>query len=357
MADDAGEKKHEPGERKWREAAEKGQLPKSADINAAAVVIFGAAALVFAPGPMVRAVSDVSLRMFSGGAELFDLASAHGLLLGCLVAVGTGAAVPLLAAMVASSFASAAQTNLQLAPKALEPKWEKLDVVSGFQNAYLSWTPLVELGKGSVKILVIGGAVALSLWSRIEALPRLAAQSPEQQLAALVDLGWAAIVAATPVILVVAAVDYAATWYRTNEQLKRTDRELKDEAKEQDGDPHMKAQRRARARKIAMSVNLQAVRTADVVITNPTHFAIALRYRRGEDAAPVVVAKGLDHLALRIRAEALRANVPRIEDRPLARALYTRCDVGSAIPEDLFAPVAKVLAVVLRRRQAAQSRR
>jgi len=351
VAEDGGDKKHDPGERKWREAAEKGQLPRSQDINAAAVVIAGAAAMVLMPGPMVRAVVGTTRFFQAGGAERLLIPEAQAALTSCVLAVGIAAAVPLMAAMVASVAASLAQTQVQLAPKALEPKWERLNVIEGFQNTYMSWTPLVELAKGVAKILVISGAVALAVSPQVIALPRLAALAPVQLLTALVDLAWTAVIAATPVMLVIAAIDYSAAFYRSNEQLKRTDQEVKDDAKQQDGDPHMKQARRQRARRIAMSVSLNAVRTADVVITNPTHFAVALRYRRGEDAAPVVVAKGLNHLALRIRAEALRSGVPRVEDRPLARALYRRCESGEPIPDDLFAPVAKVLAVVFRRRQ------
>ncbi|MEO0603237.1 MAG: EscU/YscU/HrcU family type III secretion system export apparatus switch protein, partial [Myxococcota bacterium] len=107
---------------------------------------------------------------------------------------------------------------------------------------------------------------------------------------------------------------------------------------------------RQRARKIALAISLNAVRDADVVVTNPTHLAIALKYDRDKDEAPRVVCKGADHLAARIRSEARRASVPRIQNKPLARSLYKRCDIGTSVPPDLFVPVAKVLAVVFRRR-------
>lgn len=352
MSDEAGEKKHDPGEKKWRDAAERGQLPRSSDVNAAAVVICATAALVFAPRPMVGAISQAANRFFDGsGPYVLTIQEAQQILMTVLELVGVGISVPLGAALLASTAASLAQSQGQLAPKALEPKWERLDVVKGFQNAYLSWTPLVELAKGIAKIGVIGLVVGIALRRKIGSLPEATSFAPNQLLELLVGLGWGAVLAATPVILLIAAIDYAASYKRSLDQLKRTDREVRDDQKDQEGDPRLKAQRRQRARQIAMSVSLNAVRDADVVVTNPTHFAVALRYRRGEDLAPVVLAKGVDHLALRIRREALRAGVPRIENRPLARSLHARCDVGAPIPEELFAPVARVLAVVYRRRQ------
>ncbi|MEN0062810.1 MAG: EscU/YscU/HrcU family type III secretion system export apparatus switch protein [Myxococcota bacterium] len=353
MADeDAGDRKHDPGEKKWREAAEKGQMPRSADVNAAAVVISAAAAWVLFPGPVHDAFVRASVTWFDGkGPYNLTLTGAHGLLNEALVLLALSISVPLAASLVASTLASIAQSRLQLAPKALEPKWERLDVVSGFQQTYLSWTPLLELAKGVAKILVIGATVLLALWPKIAALPRAATLTVGQLLQLLVDLGWSAVLAAAPIIIVIAAIDYAASYQRTLEQLKRTDRELRDDQKEQEGDPRFKAFRRQRARKIALAISLNAVRDADVVVTNPTHLAVALKYDRAHDEAPKVLCKGADHLAARIRSEARKAAVPRIQNRPLARALYKRCEVGDAVPTDLFVPVAKVLAVVFRRRQ------
>ncbi len=353
MADEeASDKRHDPGEKKWREAAEKGQMPKSPDVNAAAVVLSAATAWVFFPGPVQEAFFRAALAWFDGrGPYDLTLTSAHAMINLGLQLLALAISVPLAASLTASVVASVAQSRFQAAPKALEPKWERLDVVSGFQQTYLSWTPLLELGKGLAKILVIGFAVLLALWPHIAALPRAAAFGVPQLMVLLVDLAWTAVLAAAPVIIVIAIIDYTASYQRTLSQLKRTDRELRDDQKEQDGDPRLKAFRRQRARKIALAVSLNAVRDADVVVTNPTHLAVALKYDRDNDDAPRVVCKGADHLAARIRSEARRASVPRVQNRPLARALYRRCDIGHAVPADLFVPVAKVLAVVFRRRQ------
>ena len=127
--------------------------------------------------------------------------------------------------------------------------------------------------------------------------------------------------------------------------------DLKEEQKQSEGDPYMKQARKQRQREIALGQMLQNVPKADVVITNPTHYAVALRYRKNEAPAPVVVARGVDHLAMRIKTEAIRSDVPQIENRQLARALYATSKVGHMIPEDLYAAVARVLAVIWRRRR------
>ena len=351
MADDSSEKKHEPGDRKWREAAERGELPRSPDVNAAAIVISVSTAMVFLPGSLISAIERMSFQFFHALPPYeLTVPAAREILMLTLDQFGRALVVPLGVAVAVSILASLAQTGVQLAPKALEPRWERLDVVNGFQQTYLSPTPLIELAKALAKIFVIALAVILALWPSIRGLPELMAQHPNQLMSVIVQLGMGAVLAATPVMIAVAAIDYAASYNRSYQQLKRTDRELREDQKSQEGDPRLKAMRRQRARKIAMSVSLNAVRDADVVVTNPTHFAVALRYRRGLDEAPVVVCKGADLMAKQIRREGLRHGVPRIENRPLARALYADAEVDAPIPEELYAPVARVLAVVYRRR-------
>lgn len=352
MAEEAGEKKHAPSERGWRQAAEKGQLPRSMDINAAAVVFAGAAALLLVHGPMVRAVSQLATLYFDGGGPYtLEIGDAKEMLSSITIAVVMAISLPLGAVMVASATSNLAQTRMQMAPKALEPKWERLDIVAGIKQAYFSITPFVELGKGLAKTVLIGAAITAALWSEVEELPLMTAMHPTAQLQVYLSLAMRAIIAASPVILVIAAADYAAAYYKSMKQLMRTDQQVREETKESEGDPRFKGMRRQFARKVVMAITLQSVRGADVIITNPTHYAVALRYRRGEDHAPIVLAKGVDHMALRIREEARKHEVPRVENRPLARALHARCEVNTPIPEDLFGAVAKVLAVVLQKRR------
>jgi flagellar biosynthetic protein FlhB len=146
---------------------------------------------------------------------------------------------------------------------------------------------------------------------------------------------------------VVAAVEYAASWYRLERELRMTRQELTDETKQQDGDPKVKQRMRSRARALAKKRSIQSVKEATVVVTNPTHVAVALRYGP-QDAAPVVVSKGHDAVALRIRAEARKHGIPILENRPLARAIDAEVEIGQFVPSAHFAAVARILAFVYR---------
>jgi flagellar biosynthetic protein FlhB len=347
---DGQEKKHDPGEKKWQEAADRGQIPKSSDFSAAAVLITGAAVMTFAGGSSTDAMKALATHFFSVDGSPLTVEAMVDISHHVIRGIGTMLALPLGAVLVAAVLANAAQTRLRLAPEALELKWDRLDALSGFKSNYMSWTPLVELVKGLAKVFILGAVGWYALSDRIDELPALAMVPTSELMTVLVELAWIFMLCSTPVILIIAIGDYAYSWYQLNDQLMRTDQELKDDQKQMEGDPRVKHQRRAFARKLLVGGGLTMVREADVVITNPTHYAIALRYRRGEDVAPTVVAKGVDHLAAQIRAEALRAGVPRIEDRPLARALYAKVPLGGAIPEELFTAVARVLAIIYRRR-------
>jgi flagellar biosynthetic protein FlhB len=351
-SEDGQEKKHEPGDKKWEEAAERGQTPRSADVSSAAVLLAGGAALAFGGAPIAKGVRDVfryGMQGIPGGP--IDAAWAGEALSVAVLGTATSLALPLSVVAIAALAANLLQTRMQLAPKALEPKIEKLNVLSGLKQTYFSWTPLVELGKGVGKVGAVAFAAYLAVGADAAELSTLALVTPGELVQVLVSLAWRLVAGAIPLIVAIAVGDYAYSWYRMNEQLKRTDQELKEDNKNAEGDPQMKARRKQRAREMLFNGSLKLVAEADVVITNPTPYAIALRYRRGQDIAPVVVAKGVDIGAARIRRAALEAGVPRVENRPLARALWRQAKASQPIPEDLYAPVAKVLAVVLARRR------
>jgi len=212
-----------------------------------------------------------------------------------------------------------------------------------------SWMPLVELAKGLGKFVLLGAITLWAVWDRLDEIPIIATYDPIVLVKELGDMVFTVFLACLPVILVIAVGDYVYQKWKNSEDLKMTDQEVKDQHKQQDGDPQMKSMRKQRARQIAMGQMMSALPEADVVVTNPTHYAVALRYKRGQDAAPVVLAKGVDFLALKIRTEARKLGVPTVEDRPLARALHAKGEVNRPIPEDLFGPVAKVLAIIYKR--------
>ncbi|MCA9491495.1 MAG: EscU/YscU/HrcU family type III secretion system export apparatus switch protein [Myxococcales bacterium] len=350
--EDGQEKKHAPSEKKWEDAAEKGQTPKSQDVNAAVVLLIGGLVLANGNALVVLAFRRSLVgSMKSLPVTTMDLQSAQELAFTTMQTIGIAVAVPLLAVMVAATLANLAQTGMRTAPKALEPDINRLNALSNAKQQYMSWTPLVELGKGLAKVLAVSGGALLGVWNDLDQVAGLSLVAVEEMPVLLGTLTVRLLLGAIPVVIVIAGADYAYTVWRMTEQLKRTDKELKDEQKDVDGDPHMKARRKQMARQMLFSGSMKAVTEADVVVTNPTHFAVALRYRRGRDVAPVVVAKGVDAGAKRIREAARDARVPLVENRPLARQLWKVAKVDRPIPEDLYGPVARVLAVVWARKR------
>jgi flagellar biosynthetic protein FlhB len=350
MSEDADDKKHDPSEKALQDAGERGELPRSPLVTGVVSTIAVAAAMALGSGmiaaPIVTFTAlafDPTLRMHDGGAET--------LLRAAILAVLGAVALPIGVAGFVSLATGLAQTRLQLAPRAFEAKLEHLDPMATFQQIYLSRQPFIELAKGILQMVALGAVTWHAIQSRIDVLPRLSTMPVSEQLGLMVDLGWDLVARAIPVMFLIAALDYGWSYYTWWQGLMRTDQQARDDNKESQGDPHVRAQRRRRMREIATRSALVQLKTADVLVTNPTHFAIGLRYRHGVDAAPIVVCKAVDHVALKLRQEAYRLGIPRVEDRALARALYARVPQGKGVPAGLYGPVARVLGVVYRKRR------
>ena len=257
-----------------------------------------------------------------------------------------GLAGPFLAAtFVVALVAGFAQVGFHAAPKALKPKLSNISPKKGLQKfspAMAGW----ELTRTALKL----GLLAAVVWTPLVGWSADAdrARSLDEGLADLLGQVWTVLVRAMLLAVLIAGADYAWNRYRTEKQLKMSKQDLKQEHKDSEGDPHVRAQRRRRMLDLSRNRMLGAVSTADVVVTNPTHLAVALRYGAG-DAAPRVVAKGADRLAMRIRREAGRHGVPITENKPLARALYRQVKVDGYVPGALYEAVAVVLAVAYRR--------
>lgn len=348
--EDGQEKKHDATGQKLDEAAEKGNIAKSQDLNSLAILGAGGMSLMFGM-PMISApVLEYAADMFSiSGPQDMDTNAFIELAGRSLLVCFYSMFLPMACMVGAAIFAGLAQTWGRLATKAMELDAKKLNPISGFKQMYVSWMPLVELGKGVGKFGLLGAVTLWAVWDRLDQIPIMATYDPLVLVNELGDLVFTVFLACLPIILLLAIGDYTYQKWKTGEDLKMTDQEVKDQAKQQDGDPQMKSMRKQRARQIAMGQMMSSLPEADVIVTNPTHYAVALRYKRGQDAAPIVLAKGVDFLALKIRSEARSLGIPTVEDRPLARALYAKADVGRSIPDELFGSVAKVLAVIYRR--------
>jgi flagellar biosynthesis protein FlhB len=351
VSDDGQEKTHDASERKLEKAAEEGQMVKSQELNSLVVLACGAAGLTLLSGPTGDALGELLVWCYSSGTHM-DLDAAHQMLSMAARATAIAVALPLGLIVLGVLFIGFAQTRFKLATKALDPKPERLDPIKGFKNRFMSSQPAMELVKGVAKIVALSAVFWNAIEGKIDEMPAIVTLHPRQQLWLLVDTAWDVVMWSLPLVAVVAAADYGYSYWKHQEDNKMSTQELKDERKDSDGDPHVKQARRQRALQIAMGNALRDVHEADMVVTNPTHYAVAIKYDKSKAPAPIIVAMGVDHMALKIREEARKHDIPRIENRPLARALHARGKVGKVIPEELFGPVAKVLAIVYRRRRS-----
>ncbi len=339
---DKSQKTEKPTPRRKREARREGNIAKSPEVGVAASLLAAAVALrAFAPAA-VEQVADAARSIIGSSGTLPDGAVVQGLVgrmfvFGALPFVGVG--------LVFGVAAGVGQVGFVLSPKAAKPKWSNLSPKRGIQTlkpGKATW----ELAKNLIKI----GALVGVAWGPVsDGIEQLAgADELTASLSSIASIVWSVVLRAALLAIVIAAADYAFARYRTNKDLKMTKDEVKREYKDMDGDPLFRAVRRRRAMEMSRN-RLINVATADVVVTNPTHFAVALKYE-APDPAPRVVAKGTDRKAKKIRRLAVRHGVPIIEHRPLARALYKRVKVGKLIPGSLYEAAAVVLAEAYRRR-------
>ncbi|MGE3276358.1 MAG: flagellar biosynthesis protein FlhB [Vicinamibacterales bacterium] len=349
------DKTEKPTGRRLQDARKKGQMARSVRAPRAASLAAALAVFSFSGGPMIDRLTttmgetlarlgDKPLRTISDG-ELFRLLLENGALLGLIVG-------PLaLAVALAVVAVQVAQGGWNFASEALQFDLNKLNPAAGISRL---------MGQGPVELvmmLVPAGIVAWIAWQQISGLIGggviLARIPPMEAARAGWDVAHGLFVQVTVTLLVLAGADYALQKYRHIKSLKMTKQEVKDDNKMQDGNPLIKGRVRSLQRQIAMRRMLGDVARATVVVTNPTHFAVALEYDRQTMAAPRILAKGRDKLALRIKTLAREHGVPMVENRPLAQALYWGAEVGEFIPAPLFEAVAEVLAYLIRLKQLA----
>jgi flagellar biosynthetic protein FlhB len=234
--------------------------------------------------------------------------------------------------------------------KPLQPNFSKLDPIAGIARMF-SVNSLMELAKAIGKSVVVGGIGTWVVWHNKEAVLLLAGEPVAQSISHMANLMVGSFAAIMMGMLLIVAIDVPFQLWEHSKKLKMTKEEVRQESKETEGDPKVKGRIRNMQREIARRRMMSAIPTADVVVTNPTHYAVALKYSEGGMRAPVVVAKGSHLLAARIREIATEHRVPILEAPPLARALHRHCDLGETIPEALYNAVAEVLAYVYQLRR------
>lgn len=353
----AADKQHEPTQKKLDDARRKGDFARSADLNTAASYAgltltafgLGAASLV--------SLGDVGVHMLGQADRLAPLIlGGHGTapVGGLMGEVGLGVLPWLTLPGLAALAAILAQRSLVVAPDKLQPKFSRLSLIQNAKNKF-GRSGLFEFAKSAAKLTLYTLLLGLYLTAHIEEMLGTMHLSPAMAAAQLGRMAAEFMAVVVAIAGSVAAIDYLWQVAEHHRKNRMSHEELKDEIKQSEGDPHMKQQRRQRAMDIATNRMLGDVPQADVVIVNPTHYAVALKWDRMSPGAPVCVAKGVDEIAARIREIAAEAGVPMRRDPPTARALYASVDIGEQILPEHYRAVAAAIrfAEEMRRRAPA----
>lgn len=342
---DDGERTLDPTPKRREDFRKQGRIARARDAAPLAAT-FGALAVLL--GSRQAAGHAISVLFARTHGDVGALARGDAAPLRAAALAFSGLAVPVaIAAALGAVVGSVAQVGFHFEPDHLTPKPEKMDPFGRLKEIFSFKRGGVELAVSFLRIAVVGYVAYRTLLLDLPRLYGLADLSPDAALATLVDVGLHVVMWILGALGLVAAVDYAQSKLRLEKELKMTLKELKEESRAEEGDPKVKGRQRARARAMARRRALQSVKDASVVVTNPTHVSVALRYG-AKDAAPIVIAKGHDDLALAIRSQARRHGVPIVESRLLARALDAEVPVGRPIPEAHYAAVAKILAFVFK---------
>jgi flagellar biosynthetic protein FlhB len=346
VAEDFDDKTEDPTPRRRQEARERGQVTKSADMSAAMALLGAMIALNFFGPGILNDLTELTRKMltFSGTHAL--AASSTQEVLHMSLYILAKVTVPLcLVFMLAAILVTLAQVGLLFTFEPLTPKLSKINPISGFERI-VSMDSLIKLFLNLLKIGIISAVAYLTIKDRLPQIINIAALDHWQLLSFASELMFMLGVRMAIVLLVIAIFDYANSWFQNEKKLKMSKQELKEEMRRMEGDPLVKERRRRVARQLANQRMQYNVPKADVVITNPTELAIALKYDPEKMAAPKVVAKGADYMASRIRQIAIQHGVPIVERKPLAQAMYKTVEIGQEIPPSFYKAIAEILAYV-----------
>ncbi|MCR4907795.1 MAG: flagellar biosynthesis protein FlhB [Lachnospiraceae bacterium] len=347
-----GEKTEEPTGKRREDARKKGQVAKSQEVYNA-VSLFAIFLLLRIYGQTFgKNFLEVFRRVYGSMADMArpvgGTASANDfskLLIAIILRVIITLLPVLLLSFVVAFVVNLVQVKWKVSFEPMKPKFSKLNPLSGFKR-FFSKQKLVDLAKAVLKIVLVSAVVYSFMRDRIGFVLLMNEFSIESAVtlvsSTLVNLG----IRIASVYIVIAALDYIYTRWKHHEDLKMTKQEVKDEMKDAEGNPEIKGKIRQKMREISRARMMQAVPEADVVITNPTHYAVALKYDTDIADAPVILAKGQDYVAMKIKEEARAAGVEIVENKPLARMLYANVEIGEKVPPELYQAVAEVLAFV-----------
>lgn len=342
------EKTEKATPKKRQESRKKGQVAKSSDVTTAIMLLMMFLFFWFVGGFFGKRILDIFSHSFQkymlldvtkqSVQQLFlELTIQTAIILGPILAV----------ALIGAAFANYIQVGFMFSTEAIAMKLERINPLQGFKKIY-SLRAIVEMLKSMFKISVIGFVTFLILWLRKDELIGLGQANAATAASVIIDFMLQMGIFASVALIFLAMFDYVYQRYDFEKNIRMSKQDVKDEYKKTEGDPEIKSKIKEKQRQMAAKRMMEEVPKADVVITNPTHFAVALKYESEKMDAPVVVAKGVDFLALKIKEVAKKQEVIAIENRPLARALYAQTDIGNPIPDEFFKAVAEILAYVYR---------
>ena len=352
MPDNAGQEKTEKATSKKREEArKKGQVAISREVSSATVMLAALGFFYFAGSWMFWNLSEIITKVFQNiGTLRFNTVNDASIFSMEVLDRMLAILIPLLLPLaVLGLAANIVQVGFKFSTEAISPKFNKLSPISGIKRL-VSLKALVELAKSILKLVFIGTIAYFLVKGELTSFPLLMHQEVGQILLFIARVALKISFFVCLALVILAVLDYIYQRWQHEQDLKMTKQEVKDEQKQTYGDPKVKSRIRSVQMEMARRRMMEAVPEADVVITNPTHFAIALKFNAEEMVAPRVLAKGAGHVALRIKEIAAEYQVPVVEDKPLAQTLFKMVEIGEFIPAELYRAVAEILAYVYRLR-------
>lgn len=341
-----GEKTEAPTPKKLTDSAKEGDVLKSQDLGGAVVIFVGTVAMLVFGGTLYQALADMlasALVFDHRDVEIFDMEErSFSLVAGLLPAFMTLFAV-LLAAAIATP---ALLGSLGFRWSAMKPKPSKMDPIKGIGKIF-GTNGLMELGKSIMKVLLIGVVGGVIMYQHLSDLAQLAAQDLNLAVASYASLFMKLLVGISISLMLIAMIDVPIQMFQRGKRLKMTKQEIKDEYKQTEGSPDTRALQRQRRSDMLSDSTRKAVADATVILVNPTHFAVALRYDREQDYAPVLLGKGCDSVALAMREMAAEVGTPVMEYQDLTRSIYYTSEVGETIDDRLYAVVAAILSFLI----------
>ncbi|MGI2328537.1 flagellar biosynthesis protein FlhB [Planococcus sp. YIM B11945] len=344
----SGEKTEKATPQKRQESKKKGQVAKSPEVPAALILLGGVMLLSVSGGWMLDQILAIFRINFTQYISWELTPASVRTLLEQMTFNAMKLMAPLMgAAIVLGVLGNFVQVGAMFTTEPVMAKLNRLDPIQGAKKIF-AVRALVELLKSLLKIAIIGTAAFLVLWRKKDELFLLSHKSIGESLVFIGGLTIQLAVVAGVILLVLAILDYMYQKFEFEKGIRMSKQDIRDEAKKAEGDPLIKSKIKEKQRQMSMNRMIQDLPNADVLITNPTHYAIAIKYDAETMEAPMVIAMGKDHLALKIKEKAKELDIVIMENKPLARALYAQVEVGDYVPEDLFLAVAEVLAYIYR---------